>query len=234
MLEKLKQQVYEQNLALVSSGLVLGTWGNASGIDRESNLVVIKPSGVEYSEMTAEDMVVVDLFTGEVVEGNLRPSSDTATHLEIYKAFCDVGGVVHTHSDWATVLSQAGMSIAPAGTTHADYFYGEVPCTRKLTPEEINGEYEKNTGKVIVETFKGKNPLETPAVLVHEHGPFTFGRDVKNAVFNAVVLERVAKMYYHSYLIRGGEVRVQDAILKKHYLRKHGKNAYYGQGELRK
>lgn len=229
MLEQLKMEVFLQNLELQKSGLVLGTWGNASAIDREKNLVVIKPSGVEYDVMKPDDMVVVDLFTGEVVEGNLRPSSDTATHLEIYKAFENVGGVVHTHSDWATVMSQIGAPIAPAGTTHADYFYGDIPCTRKLTPDEINGEYEKNTGLVIVQTFKGKNPLETPAVLVNEHGPFTFGSDVKNAVFNAVVLERVAKMYYHSALYRGEEVRVQPTILEKHYLRKHGANAYYGQ-----
>lgn len=229
MLEKLKHEVLEANKALPKYGLVTFTWGNVSGIDREKGLIVIKPSGVEYDAMTEKDMVVVDL-NGEVVEGELNPSSDTPTHLELYKAFQTVGGIVHTHSRWATIFAQGGMGVPEFGTTQADYFYGEVPCTRKMTPAEIGSEYEKNTGTVIVERFRGLNPEQIPAVLVHSHGPFAWGTDPFNAVHNAVVLEEVAMMAWHTMVLPGADVNtIQQELLNKHYLRKHGANAYYGQ-----
>ena len=228
MLERLKQEVLEANLLLPKHGLVTFTWGNVSGIDRASGLVVIKPSGVPYDGMTAEDMVVVDL-DGNVVEGKWKPSSDTPTHLVLYKAFTECGGIVHTHSRWATSFAQAGVGVAPLGTTQGDYFYGEIPCTREMTPEEIAGEYEKETGNVIVETFAGKDPAAIPAVLVHSHGPFTWGKDAAEAVHNAVVLEEVAFMNFHSLQLNPKQMRMQQELLDKHYLRKHGKNAYYGQ-----
>ncbi len=229
MLEQLKQEVYEANMLLPEHKLITFTWGNVSGIDREKGLVVIKPSGVEYPSMTAEDMVVVDLESGKTVEGTLNPSSDTATHLELYRSFVNIGGVVHTHSRWATIYSQAGCGIKPLGTTHGDYFFGEIPCTRKMTDEEIANEYELNTGKVIVETFAGKAPDDIPAVLVHSHGPFTWGTDAKNAVHNAVVLEEVAFMAWHNEMFNPDLKAMQKTLLDKHYLRKHGANAYYGQ-----
>lgn len=231
MLEKLKQEVWEANLDLPKQGLVVYTWGNVSGIDRETGLVVIKPSGVEYEHLKVEDMVVVDL-EGNVVEGKLNPSSDTPTHLEIYKAFPEVGGVVHTHSSMAVSFAQAGRSLPAMGTTHADYFYGAVPCTRAMTPEEIAGEYEKETGKVIVETFKNIPALEVPAVLVREHGPFTWGKTPSDAVYHSVVLEEVSKMAFHTALLAQDMANMQQALLDKHFLRKHGKNAYYGQKQI--
>lgn len=229
MLKELKKLVCKANLMLPKYGLVTFTWGNVSGIDREKGLVVIKPSGVEYDEMTPDDMVVVDLNTGERVEGSLKPSSDTPTHLELYKAFPSLGGIVHTHSRWATTMAQAGLGIPALGTTHADYFYGEIPCTRKMTPEEIAGAYEKETGTVIIERFKGINPADVPAVLVHSHGPFAWGTDPLNAVHNAVVLEEVAFMAWHDLALRPDLPVMQQELLDKHYLRKHGANAYYGQ-----
>lgn len=229
MLEELKKRVFEANLALPRHGLVTFTWGNVSGIDRESGLVVIKPSGVEYDVMTAGDMVVVDL-DGNKVEGKWKPSSDTPTHLELYKAFPNIGGVVHTHSRWATSWAQAGRDIPAYGTTHGDYFYGAIPCTRKMTQQEIAGEYEKETGKVIVETFKNKSADDIPAVLVHSHGPFCWGKDPDNAVHNAVVLEELAFMAFHTEALSPKVGVMQQELLDKHYLRKHGKNAYYGQG----
>lgn len=229
MLEKLKQEVLEANLLLPKYGLITFTWGNVSGIDRESGLVVIKPSGVPYDGMTAEDMVVVDLG-GNVVEGKWKPSSDTPTHLVLYKAFPSCGGIVHTHSRWATSFAQAGVGIAPLGTTQGDYFYGEIPCTREMTPAEIAGKYEKETGNVIVETFQGKDASQIPAVLVHSHGPFTWGKDAHEAVHNAVVLEEVAFMNFHSLQLNPNQTRMQQELLDKHYLRKHGSRAYYGQG----
>ena len=228
MLEKLKEEVLKANLLLPKHNLVTFTWGNVSAIDRKSGLIVIKPSGVEYDEMKASDMVVVDL-EGNVVEGKLRPSSDTPTHIELYKAFPDIGGVVHTHSRWATSFAQAGLEIRPMGTTHADYFYGPIPCTRSLTDEEIQGEYEKNTGTVIIETFKGIEPIAVPGVLVRNHGPFAWGKDAANAVHNAVVMEEVAFMNYHAMTLRPDAPCVSQTLLDKHYYRKHGKNAYYGQ-----
>jgi L-ribulose-5-phosphate 4-epimerase len=232
MLEALKAQVFKANMELPKRGLVVFTWGNVSGIDREKNLVVIKPSGVDYESMTQEDMVVVDM-EGNVVEGNYKPSSDTATHLELYKAFSDIGGIVHTHSSWATSFAQAGVDLNPLGTTHADYFYGAVPCTRAMRPEEIEKDYEKETGTVIIETFHERKikALEVPAVLVKEHGPFTWGKDAEEAVYHAVVLEEVAKMAFAASLMKeyGGKSHMQQELLDKHFLRKHGKNAYYGQ-----
>ena len=228
MLEELKAKVLQANLALVKHNLITFTWGNVSGIDREKGLVVIKPSGVEYDTMKVADMVVVDL-EGNVIEGKWKPSSDTPTHLVLYNAFENVGGIVHTHSRWATSWAQAGRGIPAYGTTHGDYFYGDVPCTRKMTPQEIAGEYEKETGKVIVETFKNKSADDIPAVLVHSHGPFAWGTDPNNAVHNAVVLEELAFMAYHTEAINSNINAMQQELLDKHYLRKHGKNAYYGQ-----
>ena len=228
MLEKLKTEVLRANLLLPEHRLVTFTWGNVSGIDRERGLVVIKPSGVPYKGMTAEDMVVVDL-DGNLIEGKWKPSSDTPTHLELYRAFAECGGIVHTHSRWATTFAQAGMAIPAMGTTQADYFYGPIPCTRPMTEMEIRGEYEKETGRVIVETFKGHNPAAIPGVLVYSHGPFAWGTNPMNAVHNAVVMEEVAFMDWHSMVINRGCGEMQQALLDKHYLRKHGKNAYYGQ-----
>jgi len=231
MLENLKKQVYEANMSLQKYGLITFTWGNVSGIDRESGLIVIKPSGVEYDVMKVSDMVIVDL-EGKRVEGELTPSSDTATHIELYKAFSNIGGVVHTHSRWATTFAQSGIGIPALGTTHADYFYGEIPCTRKLTPEEINSAYEKETGTVIIECFETADiqPDDVPGVVVYSHGPFTWGENPKTAVHNAVVLEEVAFMAWHNLALSDGTIpSMQQALLDKHYLRKHGKNAYYGQ-----
>lgn len=231
MLEKLKQEVLEANLLLPKHGLITFTWGNVSGIDRESGLVVIKPSGVEYDGMQAEDMVVVDL-DGNRVEGKYKPSSDTPTHVALYKAFPSLGGIVHTHSRWATSFAQAGKGIPAFGTTQGDYFYGEIPCTRKMTPEEIAGAYELETGNVIIETFqsRGIDPAQVPAVLVMSHGPFAWGTDPHNAVHNAVVLEEVAFMAFHAMALTPGLPPMQQELLDKHYLRKHGPGAYYGQG----
>jgi L-ribulose-5-phosphate 4-epimerase len=229
MLKTLKEQVFQANLLLPKHGLVTFTWGNVSGIDRARGVVVIKPSGVSYEAMQAADMVVVELETGKVVEGALKPSSDTPTHLELYKAFPNIGGIVHTHSRWATSFAQAGRGIMPLGTTHGDYFYGEIPCTRKMTPEEIQGEYEKETGLVIKETFADKDPDAIPAVVVYSHGPFAWGSDALDAVHNAVVLEEIAFMNLHTMILTPGIQPMQPELLDKHYLRKHGANAYYGQ-----
>lgn len=229
MLEELKVAVCEANLQLPAYGLVTFTWGNVSGIDREKGLIVIKPSGVEYSSLKPEDMVVVSLETGNVVEGNYKPSSDTPTHLELYRAFPELGGIVHTHSRWATCWAQAGRSLPAYGTTHADYFYGGVPCTRLMTPEEIAGEYEAETGKVIIEAFAGKQAADVPGVLVYSHGPFSWGKDPAEAVHNAVVLEEIAMMAVYTEQL-GNTTPMQQELLDKHFLRKHGKNAYYGQG----
>lgn len=228
MLQELKKSVLEANLALVKHQLVIFTWGNVSGIDREKGLVVIKPSGVEYDELTEDKLVVLDL-DGNVVEGSLKPSSDTATHLVLYKNFPEIGGVVHTHSSWATSWAQAGRGVPAMGTTHGDYFYGEIPCTRKMTASEIQGEYEKETGNVIVEAFKNLDPMQIPGVLVHSHGPFSWGKDAMNAVHNAVVMEEVAKMTYRSLVLSPDKSSMDQVLLDKHFLRKHGKNAYYGQ-----
>ena len=235
MLEELKQAVCEANLLLPKHNLVTFTWGNVSGIDRERGLMVIKPSGVEYNGMTADDMVVVSLNTGERVEGKWKPSSDTTTHMGLYKAFPKIGGVVHTHSRWATTFAQAGRGIPAMGTTQGDYFYGEIPCTRKMTPEEIRGKYELETGNVIIETFQTRNidPAQVPAVLVHSHGPFAWGRNPLNAVHNAVVLEEVAFMDWHALMLEPDKGPMQQELLDKHYLRKHGSGAYYGQYPLR-
>lgn len=229
MLEELKKRVFEQNLALVKHGLVVLTWGNVSAIDREKGLVVIKPSGVSYESMKAEDMVVVDVMTKKVVEGKYRPSSDTPTHLYLYEKFPEIGGIVHTHSTYATAWAQSGERIPAYGTTHADAFYGSVPCARALTKEEIETEYEKNTGKVIVETFKQADYNAVPAVLVKNHGPFTWGATPEKAVENAVTLEEVAKMAILTRQIKAEAQEVDQYLLDKHYFRKHGKNAYYGQ-----
>lgn len=228
MLELLKKEVLEANLLLPKYGLITFTWGNASGIDRSSGLVVIKPSGISYDDMTAEDMVVVDL-SGNIVEGKWKPSSDTPTHIELYKAFPHVGGIVHTHSRWATTFAQAGMEIPPLGTTHADYFYGAIPCTRPMTELEIAGDYEKETGKVIIEAFSNKSADDIPGVVVYSHGPFSWGTDPLNAVHNAVVMEEVAFMDWHAMSINPQIGNMQQCLMDKHYLRKHGKNAYYGQ-----
>ncbi len=235
MLEELKKKVFEANLRLVEYNLVVLTWGNVSAIDRESGLVVIKPSGVPYSTMKAEDMVVMDL-NGNKVEGSLNPSSDTPTHLELYRQFKDIGGIVHTHSPWACSWAQAGRDIPAYGTTHADFAFGGIPCTRGLTADEVNGEYELNTGKVIVEEFKKRDlsPDECPAVLAHRHGPFTWGGNEAKAVENALILEEVAKMAYRTESVAAfsdsSDIGIEDYLLNKHYQRKHGKNAYYGQG----
>ena len=228
MLEELKEQVLAANLLLPKHGLVTFTWGNVSGIDRESGLVVIKPSGVPYEGMSVEDMVVVDL-DGRTVEGKWKPSSDTATHVELYKAFPNIGGVVHTHSRWATTFAQAGMAIPAMGTTQGDYFYGDIPCTRPMTDAEIGGEYEKETGKVIIETFADKCADDIPGVLVMSHGPFAWGKDAAEAVHNAVVMEEVAFMDWHALMLNPEHRGMQQSLLDRHYLRKHGTNAYYGQ-----
>jgi L-ribulose-5-phosphate 4-epimerase len=229
MLERLKEQVYQANLLLPKYNLVTFTWGNVSGIAREQGLMVIKPSGVSYEAMKPEDMVIVEVDTGKVQGERLKPSSDTATHLELYKAFSNIGGVVHTHSRWATIFAQAGHGIIALGTTHADYFYGEIPCTRKMTRDEIRGEYEKETGFLIKETFQGKDPDAIPAVLVHSHGPFVWGADPMDAVHNAVVVEELAFMNYHAQMLEPKIPSIQQDLLDKHYFRKHGANAYYGQ-----
>lgn len=228
MLEKLKREVYEANAALPQYGLVTFTWGNVSGIDRETGHVVIKPSGVPYEELKQEHMVVVDL-EGNVIEGELNPSSDTPTHVALYRAFPNIGGIVHTHSSWATIWSQAGRGIPALGTTQADYFYGEIPCTRKMTKEEVETDYELETGNVIVETFAGKDPIQVPGVLVNQHAPFAWGTDADNALHNAVVLEEVAKMAYHTVSLNPGIGPMDQFLLDKHFLRKHGADAYYGQ-----
>jgi L-ribulose-5-phosphate 4-epimerase len=229
MLEQLKADVCQANLDLVKEGLVIQTWGNVSGIDREHDLVVIKPSGVPYAGMKPEHMVVVSLETGKVVEGTLKPSSDTPTHLVLYRAFPKIGGVVHTHSLYATAWAQACRELPAYGTTQADYWYGDVPCTRKLTPAEIKTDYEANTGDVIVETFKQADPMQHPAVLVASHGPFTWGLDAPDAVHNAVVLEFIARLASETLRINPKTPPMQSALLDKHFLRKHGPKAYYGQ-----
>ena len=227
-IEELKEEVFRANLELVRQGLVIYTWGNVSGIDRERGLVVIKPSGVGYDVMKASDMVVVDLATGETIGGGLRPSSDTPTHLVLYRAFPDVRGVVHTHSTYATAWAQAGRDIPNIGTTHADYFYKDIPCTEDMTAAEVAGNYELETGNVIVRRFEGINPNHTPGVLVKNHGPFTWGTSPANAVYNAKVLEQCAKMAYISLAINP-DTTMNPLLIEKHYQRKHGPNAYYGQ-----
>lgn len=226
-IEELKQQVFRANLDLVEHGLVIFTWGNVSGIDRERGVVVIKPSGVAYEGMKADDMVVVDM-EGNRVEGNYKPSSDTATHLELYKAFPETGGVVHTHSTYATAWAQAGCDIPNIGTTHADYFSDDIPCTRDMTKDEIMGDYEKDTGSVIIERFTGLNPAHIPGVLVKNHGPFAWGKDPHDAVHNAVVMEQVAKMAFISRQVNP-QLTMNSWLIEKHFSRKHGPNAYYGQ-----
>ncbi|MGY0691439.1 L-ribulose-5-phosphate 4-epimerase [Virgibacillus sp. FSP13] len=228
MLEDLKQAVLEANLALPKHHLVTFTWGNVSGISRKDQLIVIKPSGVPYDELKKADMVVVDL-DGSIVEGDLNPSSDTPTHLVLYQNFPEIGGVVHTHAPWSTSWAQAGRGIPSLGTTHGDYFYGTVPCTRAMTEAEINGAYEHETGNVIVETFQGIDPNQVPGALVHSHAPFTWGKDANEAVHNAVVLEEVAKMALQTYQLNPNASPMDQALLDKHYLRKHGAKAYYGQ-----
>lgn len=234
MLEELKKAVYRANMMLVEAKLVLFTWGNVSGIDRERGLVVIKPSGVEYSELSAVDLPVVDL-DGNLVEGSLHPSSDTPTHLALYRAFPHIGGITHTHSTYATAFAQAGREIKPYGTTHADYFDGTIPCTRKMTPREIEEEYERNTGEVIAETFADLDPDRMPAVLVHSHAPFTWGKSAEKSVEASIILEQVAQMAQYTEMlqlvdgIKGG-LRMQNDLLRKHFDRKHGPGAYYGQG----
>lgn len=230
MLEELKKQVCDANLELVERGVVIYTWGNVSGIDREKGLVVIKPSGVEYEGMEPEDMVAVDLKTGETVEGKWKPSSDTATHLELYRRYRGIGGIVHTHSINAVAFAQAGMEIPALGTTHADYFYGDIPCTRELSKEEVEEAYEVNTGKVIIETIDrlGIDPMAVPGVVVKNHGPFSWGKNPANAVYNAVVLEKVAEMDLKT-LSLNPQAEMKQYVLDKHYMRKHGPNAYYGQ-----
>ena len=227
MLETLKQEVYEANMLLPKYNLVTFTWGNVSGIDRKNGYVVIKPSGVKYEDMKPSDMVVVDLQTGGKIDGDLNPSSDTDTHLELYRQFLNIGGIVHTHSRWATLFSQSKQDIPALGTTHADYFYGAIPCTRLMTTTEINSSYELETGKVIVETCK--KPDDIPAILVASHGPFTWGKNAHDAVHNSVVLEEVAFMAWHNIQYQPNIKSVQQELLNKHYLRKHGTNAYYGQ-----
>ncbi|NLG84374.1 MAG: L-ribulose-5-phosphate 4-epimerase [Firmicutes bacterium] len=228
MLEELKEDVLAANLELYTRGLAIYTWGNVSGIERERGLVVIKPSGVPREELTVESLVVLDL-EGKVVEGRRRPSTDTPTHLVLYRAFAGIGGIVHTHSSWATAWAQAGLDLPCLGTTHADHFYGGVPCTRPLTEEEIKGDYEANTGRVIVERFRGLDPLAVPAVLVAQHGPFAWGRDPAEAVRNAVVLEETARMAFITRMGHPSVNPISRALLDKHFLRKHGSGAYYGQ-----
>lgn len=229
MYTQLKNRVYEANLLLPKYKLVKFTWGNVSEVDRKNSVIGIKPSGVEYDDLTPQDIVIVDLETGKLVEGDLKPSSDTKTHLELYRSFENVGGIVHTHSRWATVFSQMGEEIPALGTTHADYFYGSIPVTRAMTSIEIASDYEENTGKVIVETFKKLSYKDIPSVLVHSHGPFSWGKDAHNAVHNAVVLEEVAFMAWHSLIEKNDLQGMQQELLDKHYLRKHGENSYYGQ-----
>lgn len=228
MLEGLKEKVLKANLELPKRGLITYTWGNVSGIDRKQGLVVIKPSGVSYENMKASDMVVIDL-EGKVVEGELNPSSDTPTHLVLYKAFSELGGVVHTHSPWATSWAQAGRGIPCFGTTHADYFYGTIPCTRKMTREEVQSEYELETGNIIVERFRGIKAATVPGAIVYNHGPFAWGKDPSDAVHNAVVMEEVAKMAYRTLTLNKEQPEIENYLLDKHFLRKHGVNAYYGQ-----
>lgn len=230
MLEELKKAVYEANMELPKRGLITYTWGNVSGMDRETGYFVIKPSGVDYDILTPEDMVVMDLM-GNKIEGKYKPSSDTPTHIELYKKYPEIGGIVHTHSPYATSWAQAGRSIPLYGTTHADYFYGSIPCARSLREEEIAKDYEKNTGLVIVETFEkaGLNPMYTPGVLCTNHGPFTWGKDAAEAVHNAVVLEEVAKMSLNTELVNPKVMVAPTCIRDKHFFRKHGENAYYGQ-----
>lgn len=228
MLEKLKEEVYDANLELPMRGLITYTWGNVSGIDRNKGLVVIKPSGVSYADMKLEDMVVVDL-EGAIIEGELIPSSDTPTHLVLYKAFPELGGIVHTHSPWATSWAQAERDIPCLGTTHADYFFGTIPCTRKMTKEEVQGDYEFETGKVIVERYTGMKASMVPGVIVCNHGPFSWGQDPCHAVHNAVVMEEISKMAYRTLTLNREQSEIESYLLEKHYLRKHGVNAYYGQ-----
>jgi len=228
LLAQLKQEVWEANMDLPKYGLVTFTWGNVSAIDRASGLVAIKPSGVKYEELRPEDIVVVDL-EGNVVDGKLKPSSDTPTHLALYKAFAGIGAIVHTHAPWATSWAQAGRPIPALGTTHADYYYGEIPCTRPMTKAEIERAYELETGNVIIETFRERDPMQMPGVLVYAHAPFNWGKDAHDAVHNAVVLEEVAKMAFHTLVLNPGVQPMDQALLDKHYLRKHGKGAYYGQ-----
>jgi L-ribulose-5-phosphate 4-epimerase len=232
MLERLRNEVYEANMELQRRGLIIYTWGNVSGIDREKGLFVIKPSGISYDELTPNDMVVMDM-SGNKVYGHYNPSSDTATHLELYRAFSEIGGIVHTHSPMATAWAQAGRSIPCYGTTHADYFNGEIPCTRGLTEDEVKGEYEKNTGLVIIEAFQDKNPLHVPGVLCRNHGPFAWGKDAADAVHNAVVLEEIAKMNLITEKLCDNMVPAPKYIQDKHFFRKHGENAYYGQNILK-
>ncbi|MBQ3528787.1 MAG: L-ribulose-5-phosphate 4-epimerase [Clostridia bacterium] len=228
---ELKEKVWEANLLLPKYGLVTFTWGNVSEVDRQAGVIAIKPSGVAYEDLRPEDMVVLDLETGKKVEGKYNPSSDTPTHLELYRAFDGIGGIVHTHSSQATSFAQAGVGISAFGTTHGDYFYGEIPCTDAMTPEAIAGEYEKETGTIIIDTFRTRNidPLQVPAVLVKSHGPFAWGKDAMEAVHNSVVLEEVAAMNFRTLLINPSIAPMQKELLDKHYLRKHGANAYYGQ-----
>ncbi|WP_417883083.1 L-ribulose-5-phosphate 4-epimerase [Vibrio rumoiensis] len=228
LLPELREQVWRANMDLQVHNLVTFTWGNVSGIDRDTGLVAIKPSGVAYEDLSPENMVLVDL-DGNVVQGDLKPSSDTATHLALYRAFKDIGGIVHTHSSYATSWAQAGAAIPAFGTTHADYFYGNIPCARALTEQEIKNEYELNTGKVIIETIGDSDPMAIPGILVREHAPFTWGTDPHNAVHNAVVVEEVAKMAYRTITINPSTLPIPQTLLDKHYLRKHGKDAYYGQ-----
>lgn len=228
MLEELKRQVWQANLELTRFGLVIFTWGNVSAVDRGQGLVVIKPSGVEYAVMTKDDMVVTDM-EGNVVEGRLKPSSDLPTHLELYKAWPETGGIVHTHSRWATILAQAGRGIPALGTTHADYFYGEIPCTDPMDEAAIRGEYERETGLAIIKRFEGLSPAQIPAALVHSHGPFAWGRNAHEAVHNAVVLEELAFMSWHNLILQPDIPPMQQCLMDKHYLRKHGPGAYYGQ-----